>query len=368
MNRKFFIGISVLLLIATLLAACGGQATEAPAPVQPTAAPVEEATAPAEEPTAMAEEPTAEPTAEMPMESGFMLPEIDPATVTGNIISAGSSTVFPLTEAVANLFKEEGYTGNLTIDSIGTGGGFERFCKAGETDISNASRAIKDEETANCAAIDRTPVEFRVGTDALAVVVNQDNDFLTDITLAELAKAFSSEVTQWSEIRPEWPAENILRFSPGTDSGTYDYFLEAVMDVAYEAEGEGENQILSAANIQFSEDDNVLVQGVAGSPYAIGYFGYAYLAENDDLIKAVSVDGITPTEETAENGEYPLARPLFIYSDAGIMAAKPQVASFIAFYLSRVNEVILDAGYFPASEEALNQAKQNWCDASGLCQ
>ncbi len=360
-NRKLLIAISALLLITTLLAACGGQATEAPAPAEPTAAPVEEATAPAEE-------PAAEPTAEMPMESGSMLPEIDPATVTGDIVTAGSSTVFPLSEAVANLFKEEGYPGNLTIDSVGTGGGFERFCKAGETDIANASRAIKEEETANCTAIDRTPVEFRIGTDALAVVVNQDNDFLADITSAELAKAFSSEVTQWSEIRPEWPAENILRFSPGTDSGTFDYFVEAVMDSAYEGDGEGEKQILSAANIQFSEDDNVLVQGVAGSPYAIGYFGYAYLSENEDVIKPVSVDGIVPTEETAENGEYPLARPLFIYSDAGVLSAKPQVASFIAFYLSRVNEVIQDAGYFPASEAALNEATQNWCAATGLCQ
>jgi phosphate transport system substrate-binding protein len=374
MNRKFLLGISVIVLIAVLISACGSQATETAAPVEPTAAPVEPTAAPVEptaapvEPTAAPAEPTAAPTEPMSQGTALMLPEVDPASVMGDIITAGSSTVFPLTEAVANLFKEEGYTGNLTIDSIGTGGGFERFCKAGESDISNASRAIKDEEIANCEAIQRIPVEFRVGTDALAVVVNQDNDFLTDITKEELAKAFSSEVTQWSEIRPEWPAENILRFSPGTDSGTFDYFVEAVMDKVYEGDGEGEKQILSSANIQFSEDDNVLVQGVAGSPYAIGYFGYAYLTENEDLVKTVSIDGIAPTFDTAESGEYPLSRPLFIYSDAGVMTAKPQVASFISFYLTRVNEVIQDVGYFPASEEALNQAKQNWCDATGLCQ
>ena len=358
MNRKLFIGILALLLMTTLLAACGGQATEAPAPAGPTAAPVEEATAPAEG-------PAAEPTDEMPMESGTMLPEIDPATVEGDIVTAGSSTVFPLSEAVANLFKEEGYPGNLTIDSVGTGGGFERFCKAGETDIANASRAIKEEEAANCAAIDRTPVEFRIGTDALAVVVNQDNDFLADITSAELAKAFSSEVTQWSEIRPEWPAENILRFSPGTDSGTFDYFVEAVMDSAYEGDGEGEKQILSAANIQFSEDDNVLVQGVEGSPYAIGYFGFAYFNENQGALQALSVNGVAPTADTAEDGSYPLARPLFIYSDPTVMADKPQVAAFINFYLTYVNEEIIDVGYFPASAEALDAAKQAWLDAAG---
>ena len=363
MNRKFTIGLSVVILIATLLAACGGQATEAPAPIEPTVAIVEEPTA-VPEATATEEMMATE---EPAMQEG-MLPDVDPATVQGDIITAGSSTVFPLSEAVSVLFEEEGYTGNLTIDSVGTGGGFERFCNAGETDIANASRPIKDEEKANCEAINRNPIEFRVGTDALAVVVNQDNDFLTDVTIAELGKIFSSEVTMWDEVRPEWPAENILRFSPGTDSGTYDYFLEAVMDVAYEGDGEGEKQILGAANIQFSEDDNVLVQGVAGSPYAIGYFGYAYLAENEDLIKSVSVEGVAPTAETAENGEYPLARPLFIYSDASVMQSKPQVASFISFYLSRVNEVILDAGYFPASQDALDQAKASWCDATGACQ
>jgi phosphate binding protein len=185
--------------------------------------------------------------------------------MSGNIVVAGSSTVYPLTEAMADRFKADGFAGEITIDSIGTGGGFERFCKTGETDISNASRAIKDEEAANCEAIGRTATEFRVGTDALAVVVNSENDFLTDITLEELAKVFSNEVTQWSEVRPEWPAEDILRFSPGTDSGTFDYFIEAVMLPAY-GEDMAEEAILTAENIQFSEDDNVLVQGVEGSP------------------------------------------------------------------------------------------------------
>ena len=122
---------------------------------------------------------------------------------------------------MADRFKDDGFAGEITIDSIGSGGGFERFCKTGETDIANASRAIKDEEAANCQAIGRTPIEFRVGTDALAVVVSSENDFVTDVTLEELAKIFSKDVTQWSEVRPEWPAEDILRFSPGTNSGTY---------------------------------------------------------------------------------------------------------------------------------------------------
>lgn len=297
-----------------------------------------------------------------------MLPEVDPSTVSGDIISAGSSTVFPLTEGMAVRFQDEGYKGNITIDSIGTGAGFERFCVSGETDISNASRAIKAEEVANCAAIGREPVEFRVGTDALAVVVSSENDFLTDVTIEQLAQLFST-AEKWSDVDPSWPAEPILRFSPGTDSGTFDYFVEAVMDKVYVKDaatdkGKGEEAILKAKNLQLSEDDNVLAQGVEGSPYAIGYFGYAYYANEAENLKALSVKGVEPNEVTAEDGSYPLARPLYIYSDAKIMAAKPQVADFINFYLTYVNEEVIDVGYFPASVSALNQAKFNWLAAN----
>jgi phosphate transport system substrate-binding protein len=298
------------------------------------------------------------------------LPEVNPLEVTGDIISAGSSTVFPLTEAMAERFTDEGYAGNITIDSIGTGAGFERFCKTGETDIANASRAIRDSEIESCAAINRTPIEFRVGTDALAVVVNPANEFLTDVTLEQLALIFSNEVTNWSDVDPSWPAEPILRFSPGTDSGTFDYFVEAVMNPTYVISptvdaGKGEEAILGAANLQLSEDDNVLAQGVEGDVNAIGYFGYAYFQEAGSALKAVSIDGIEPNAETAESGEYPLARPLFIYSDATVITEKPQVGSFINFYLTYVNEEIVDIGYFPASDAALSEAKQHLMQAMG---
>ncbi len=211
---------------------------------------------------------------------GIELPEVNPLEISGDIIVAGSSTVFPLTERMAERFRDEGYAGNITIDSIGTGAGFERFCVAGETDISNASRAIKDSEVESCRSIDREPVEFRVGTDALAVVVNPDNDWVGEegVTVAELAKLFSSDVTNWSDVNPAWPAQPVKRFSPGTNSGTFDYFIEAVMDPAFP--DAGEEALLAAANLQLSEDDNVLVQGVSGDQYAIGYFGFAYFEEN----------------------------------------------------------------------------------------
>ena len=358
MFRKTNVVLSIAILVTLLLSACSNAATTMPAQVISEEEPA--ATTQAEP----MEESTATPAAneEMPA-STVMLPEVDPASTEGAISAAGSSTVFPLVEAMAARFKDEGYTGDLTIASVGTGGGFERFCVAGETDIANASRAIKDSEVESCAAIGRTPIEFRVGTDALAIVVSSENDFLTNVTIEELAKIFSADAVKWSDINAAWPNEDIKRFSPGTDSGTYDFFVEFVMDVAYTEDGQGEEKILNAANIQFSEDDNVLVQGVEGSPYAIGYFGYAYYQENADKLKILSVNEVTPSFETAESGEYPLARPLFIYSDAAVMQAKPQVAAFINFFLTYVNEEIDAVGYFPASSAALDAAKQAWLEA-----
>jgi phosphate transport system substrate-binding protein len=345
------------MVLAVVLSACAqaAPATEAPVVEAPaTEVVVAEATVAVVEPTVEA----------APVSNLIALPEVDPAALTGNIVAAGSSTVFPLAEAIAENFNGEGFGGEITVDSIGSGAGFERFCKTGEIDIANASRGIKDTEKEACAALTpaRTPIEFRVGTDALAVVVSAENDFLTNVTTEELAKIFSSDATKWSDVNPAWPAEDILRFSPGTDSGTYTFFLESVMQMAYDKEA-AEGMILNSANIQFSEDDNVLVQGVEGSKYAIGYFGYAYFKENEGKLKAVSVNDVTPSFETAEDGSYSLSRPLYIYSDASILKAKPQVAGFINYFLTYVNDEIQGVGYFPASDEALNVSRQALLDA-----
>jgi phosphate binding protein len=281
---------------------------------------------------------------------GITLPEVDPAAVTADVVTAGSSTVFPLAEAVAALFEDEGYAGNLTIDSIGSGAGYERFCVTGETDVANASRAIRDSEVESCRAIGREPLEFRVGTDALAIVVSAENDFVTDLTTEQLATIFSGTAATWADVDASFPAEPIQLFSPGTDSGTFDYFVEEIFD-------EDSTPIQNAPGIQLSEDDNVLVQGVLGSPYAIGYFGYAYYQENADTLKILAINGVNPSGPSVENGTYPLARPLFIYSDATIMQEKPQVAAYINFFLTHVNDIIDEVGYFPASETALNLSK-----------
>jgi phosphate transport system substrate-binding protein len=284
-----------------------------------------------------------------------LLPGVNPLKVSGSIITAGSSTVYPLSERLVERFADEGYKGNITVDSIGSGAGLERFCVAGETDIANSSRAIKSSEVEAARKIGREPIEIRIGTDALAVVVNKKNTFITNATKDELKLIFST-ARKWSDVNPRWPAQDILRFIPGTDSGTFDYFVEDVF-------GRKKEPILGAANLQLSEDDNVLVQGVEGSPYAVGFFGYAYYQENKDKLNVLAIGGVVPSAETVNKATYPLARPLFLYSTARIMREKPQVAAFLAFYLTYVNEEIRSVGYFPAEAEALKKAKQAWLDA-----
>ena len=277
------------------------------------------------------------------------LPEVIAADVEGDIVTAGSSTVFPLSNAVVAQFVEEGYTGEITVDSIGSGAGFERFCEAGESDISNASRPIRESEVESCEAIGLTPIEVRVGTDALAVVVNPNNDAFTGLTMEQLAVAFSTAET-WADVDPSFPAEPILRFIPGTDSGTFDYFVEEVFD-------EDEGPILAASNTQLSEDDNVLLEGVANNDWAIGFFGYAYYSENEDALTILDIDEITPNQANVDNNSYPLARPLFIYTAPSILSEKPQVGQFVTYYLNNVNGVMDEVGYFPANPFILNITK-----------
>jgi len=284
-----------------------------------------------------------------------MLPGIDPSKVTGTIVTAGSSTVYPVSEVIASMFKEDGFMGQVTIDSIGSGAGFERFCKTGETDISNASVAIGTKQLDWAKAIGRTPLEFRLGTDALAVVVSKKNTFAKDITQAELALAFSTAV-YWSDVRASWPKKEIKRFSPGTDSGTFSYFVEHLFK-------KKADPLLGSKNLQLSEDDNVLVRGVSDDIYAIGYFGFAYYIENKANLNILSIDGVEANAANVDNGTYPLARPIFIYSDAKIMNDKPQVAAFIAYYLTYVSEALKEVGYFPAPAADQKKAKQNWLDA-----
>ncbi len=359
MQKKSFSVLAVLLVVSFIFAACSTAQTTTPAAAtEAPAVAATEAPAPTEAPkaTEAAKEST-----------GIALPEVNPAELTGDVYTAGSSTVGPLTEKILEMFNQEGFAGEVKNDIIGSGAGFKRFCGTGETDVANASRGIKDSEKEDCGKLSpaRNPIEFRVGTDAIAIVVSKENTFAKDITLEELGKIFTT-AEKWSDVRADWPAENILRFTPGTDSGTFDFFTEVVIQKPAKIEKieDAKKLVLAASNLQLSEDDNVLVQGVEGSKYAIGYFGFAYYQEQKDKLNVLSVNGIAPSEMTAEDGSYILSRPLFIYSDAQVMKDKPQVAGFINYYLTHVNDVIAEVGYFPASTEKLDQAKQAWLEAT----
>ncbi|MEN8041209.1 MAG: substrate-binding domain-containing protein [Actinomycetota bacterium] len=307
--------------------------------------------------------------------SDLGLPVIDPLDVPeGDIAIAGSSTVFPLSVAVIDQWQDEGGPA-YAIDSIGSGGGFERFCVEGASDISNASRPIKDEEVTACGEIGRDPIEIRVGTDALSLVISKSNYFAQDLTIEEIAAAFAAPAgATWDTINSAFPAHPIQAFSPGADSGTFDYFNEVVFD---EAEP---SPILSAGVVEIvGEDDNLTVRGVADdgctegdltSTCAIGYFGYAFYQQNSDILEVVAVDAgdgpVAPSVDTVNDNTYPISRPLFMYTDAGIVADKPQVAQFIAYYLNNVNDLIGDVGYFPAPQENLQEAADAIAAAAGF--
>lgn len=288
---------------------------------------------------------------------------VSPSSLSGSIAIAGSSTVAPLTERIVEMFEAEGYNGSVENAVIGTGAGFEHFCEDATADIANASRPIRDTEAANCRAIERNPVEFYVAVDALAVTVSAGNNFVDALTLDQLADIYSGRAVIWSDVDPEWPREPIYLFSPGTDSGTFDYFVEEVF------EGDPKS-ILSVPGIQFSESDVVLVDNIENNRYAIGYFGYAYFYPERSRLNAVRIEGIEPNEATAESGEYPLARPLFIYSAGSVMRAKPEVAEFIRFYLENAN-MQLGTGvdqirYFPVSEAIQAENMRLWRQAMNL--
>jgi phosphate transport system substrate-binding protein len=349
-NPRLFAAVAALSLI---VAACGGDGGGADGGATTTAAPTTTS-------------------GSMDVNPLTGLPEIDPLDAPeGDVAIAGSSTVFPLSTAIMSLWEDEGGPG-YAIDSIGSGGGFERFCVEGASDIANASRSIKDTEVEACAQLDpaRAPIEIRVGTDALSVVISPGNYFAQELTFEQIATAFSltDPAATWADVDPSFPAHPIQLFTPGTDSGTFDYFNEEIFDEA------DPSPIVSSIAQVVGEDDNVTVQGVSQdgctegdltTTCAIGYFGYAYYAENASILQAVRVNGVEPNDDTVNAGEYPLARPLYMYTDAGVIARKPQVAQFIAFYLNRVDEVIGEVGYFPAPDEALEEAAGKVKEAAG---
>jgi phosphate transport system substrate-binding protein len=275
--------------------------------------------------------------------------------LSGSIAADGSSTVFPITQAIAEEFNAEEPGVQISVGTSGTGGGFEKFC-AGETDISDASRPIEQEEIAACEQNGIGYVELQVAIDGLSVVVNPANTFATCLTVDELKAIWEPEssIDNWSKVRDGFPDQPLTLYGPGTDSGTFDYFTDAIV---------GEEGA-SRSDYTPSEDDNVLVQGVAGDPDALGYFGYAYYLQNQDRLKVLGVDAgsgcVTPNDQTIGSGEYaPLSRPLFVYV-AKDAVQRPEVQSFVDFYLATVNELVIDVGYIPVPEDTLRTETREW--------
>ncbi|MFS0645726.1 PstS family phosphate ABC transporter substrate-binding protein [Siminovitchia sp. 179-K 8D1 HS] len=272
--------------------------------------------------------------------------------LSGTVGIDGSSTVFPIMEAVSEEYAAEEPNVKAPVGVSGTGGGFNKFI-AGETDISNASRPIKDEEAKKLkeAGIDYT--EFKIAYDGLSVVVNKDNDFVDQLTVEELKKMWleSGKVKTWADVREGWPKEPISFFSPGTDSGTYDYWNEVILE---------DGQMRSDATL--SEDDNVLVQGVMGDPGAIAFFGFAYYKENQDDLKIVPIvnskgEAITPDHDTIMNGDYePLSRPLFFYVNNQSISEKPHVHDYVKFALENAGTLAEEVGYISLQDQEYKDA------------
>ena len=267
----------------------------------------------------------------------------------------GSSTVFPITEAVAEEFqKAKKNAVKVTVGISGTGGGFKKFCR-GETDISDASRPILDKEMADCKAAGIEYFELPIAFDAITVVINPKNGFIKQLTVAELKKiwepAAQGKVTRWNQVNPAWPNQPMKLFGPGADSGTFDYFTEAVVGKAKSSRGD----------FTASEDDNVLVQGVARDVNALGYFGFSYYVENKDKLKAVPIvndkgQAVTPSFDAVVKGTYqPLSRPIFIYVNAKALA-KPEVKEFVQFYLEHGAQLSQEVKYVPLPAHAYKTA------------
>jgi phosphate transport system substrate-binding protein len=279
--------------------------------------------------------------------------------LSGRIQADGSSTVGPYTTAAAERFRAVHPNVQITVGVSGTGGGFERFC-AGETDLSDASRAIEDDEKAACKAKDIEYVEFQVANDALTVVVNPENGWVDCLTVAQLRKIWDtgSKVKSWRDVDPSFPDVTMKLYGAGTDSGTFDYFTGAING----EEGR------SRSDYSATEDDNVTVQGVAGDKGALGYFGLSYYEQNKDRLKPLEIDGgdgcVAPSVETAQNGTYkPLSRPLFIYAKKASFA-RPEVHAFIEFILENEREIAEAAQFVPLTDEQLTKAKADLAAAS----
>src|SRR5215204_99151 len=277
--------------------------------------------------------------------------------VSGNISIEGSSTVQPITQAAAELFREQNPEARIEVGGAGTSDGFEAFCQ-GDTQISDASRPIDvADEVPVCEENGVEFIEIPIAYDGISVVVNEQNDWATDVTSEELKTmwepAAEGKINRWNQVRSSWPDRPLDLYGPGTESGTYEFFNETIVG--------NEEEVSRQSDVEMSEDDNVLVQGVSGDKYALGYFGYSYYENNLDTLRALAVDGVRPTEDSIRTGEYLLSRPLFIYVSTDALKKNKAVKPFVDFYLSPQNlDRLVNAAKYvtmPASLEEQSRAQ-----------
>lgn len=338
MTHRMIRSASALAATAILVAACGG--------------------------TTQTTAPTSGPTTQGTQNTATQAPSTQ-AALSGTVTIDGSSTVYPLTEIAAEDFQIANPGVQVPVSESGTGGGFQKFCR-GETDINDASRPIRDDDEAEgpaCEANGIEWVELQVAIDGLTVTVNPANDWATCLTIEELAKIYGPDSPQnlkWSDVRASFPAQPVVRFMPGADSGTFTYFNE-------EINGEAD---ASTSFAEQSEDDNILVTGVAGDTNAIGYFGYAYFVQNEDKVKALEIDGgsgcIAPTDATINDNTYaPLSRPLFIYPDIKKAKERPELKAFVDFYFTNSEAMAAETGYVALPDDLLAAEMAEWVAAVG---
>jgi phosphate transport system substrate-binding protein len=291
----------------------------------------------------------------------FLATQVSPAMaapLSGEIRLDGSSTVFPISEAVAEEYGATEKSVRVTVGTSGTGGGFKKFC-AGEIDINDASRKINPSEALACKGKKIEYIELAIAQDALTVVVHPSSAFTNKITIAELKKIWEpgSQIKKWSDVNPAWPSENIHLYGPGPDSGTFDFFTEVVVGKAK----------ASRTDFMASEDDNVLLKGVSATRNSLGYFGLGYYLANKTKVKALAIDGgkgpVNPSDATIESGAYILSRPLFIYVNTA-SAVKPQIKSFVNFYLNNAKNLSHEAGFKPLKDNLYQAALVNFAKVS----
>lgn len=282
----------------------------------------------------------------MPPSGTIPLPKFNPLDVEGDLHITGSDSIAPIIKLLYERFIEEGYAGLIKIDAIGTGSGFKLYCEAGDADIVLASRKVKDSEVERCQANKRDLAEFEIGKDAVVIVVNPENRWLKDATLAELKTLFSAE--KWSDVNPAWPQEPIVRFVPDLNSGTLDTFTERV--------GISDRQdIVKALNTTSTADVEELAAGVITNPYAISFFSYAYYQEYSDDLTPIAIEGVKATSESVARGQYPFSRSIYVYIDTTTLRQHQQVEAFASFLLSHINEALSTTGYFAADSATIDQ-------------